>query len=84
MDRLVREGVVKDYAELARLAHVSWARVTQIMNLLNLAPDIEEEPLFLPRVEQSRDPIREHAVRAIAALAVWSQPRSRWRKLRAA
>ncbi len=42
MDRLVREGVVKDYAELARLAHVSRARVTQIMNLNLLAPDQTE------------------------------------------
>ena len=48
-DGLVRDGVVTDQAELARLGHVSRARVTQIMNLLHLAPDIQEEVLFLPR-----------------------------------
>jgi len=36
---LLRDGVVKDYAELARLGHVTRARVTQVMNLLHLAPE---------------------------------------------
>ncbi|TWT61722.1 hypothetical protein [Rubinisphaera italica] len=51
-DRLIRDGHVNDYAELARLGQVSRARMTQIMNLLNLAPEIQETILFLPRVEQ--------------------------------
>lgn len=41
-DGLVRQGVVRDYADLARLGYVSRARITQIMNLLHLAPDIQE------------------------------------------
>src|SRR5262245_15082590 len=44
-DELLRKGEVKDYAELARLGHVTRARVTQIMNLLNLAPDLQEQIL---------------------------------------
>lgn len=44
-DGLIQQGVVKDYAELARLGQVSCSRVTQIMNLLNLAPDIQTEIL---------------------------------------
>lgn len=32
-----------DYAELARIGRVSRARVSQIMDLLNLAPNIQEE-----------------------------------------
>ena len=40
-DRLLQDGVVADQADLARLGHVSRARVTQIMNLLQLAPDIQ-------------------------------------------
>ena len=35
MQRLIDEGAVRDYAELARLGHVSRARITQIMNLAN-------------------------------------------------
>ncbi len=68
MDRLIRGGHVVDYAEFARIGHMSRARVTQIMNMNFLAPDIQGDLLFLPRVERGRDPIREHAVRPIAAM----------------
>lgn len=46
-DGLIRQGVVRDYADLARLGSVSRARITQIMNLLNLPPWEQEELLFL-------------------------------------
>ncbi|MCC7409111.1 MAG: hypothetical protein IT442_13675, partial [Phycisphaeraceae bacterium] len=39
-ENLVASGEVRDYAELARLGHVTRARVTQVMNLLCLAPSI--------------------------------------------
>ena len=67
-DGLIKEGVVRDYADLARLGHVTRARMTQIMGLLNLAPDIQEEILFLPRTLAGRDPIREIMLRPIAAV----------------
>jgi hypothetical protein len=51
-DGLIHEGAVADQAELARLGHVTRARVSQIMNLLHLAPDIQEAILFLPAVER--------------------------------
>ena len=44
---LLAAGVVRDYAELAPGARR--ARVSQIMALLNLAPDVQEQVLFLPR-----------------------------------
>ena len=47
LEALVRSGAVKDYAELARLGHVSASRVSQILMLLHLAPAIQEEVLFL-------------------------------------
>src|SRR5688500_7517099 len=50
-DDLLRRGEVKDLADIARLGHVTRARATQIMNLLMLAPDIQEALLFLPEVE---------------------------------
>src|SRR5688572_13911540 len=58
-DDLLRRGEVRDYAELARLGHVSRARVTQIMNLLNLAPDLQEQVLFMSPVVSGRDPLKE-------------------------
>jgi hypothetical protein len=47
LDALVRSGSVSSYGELARLGHVSPARLTQIMALLHLAPFIQEYLLFL-------------------------------------
>ena len=80
-DGLLARGEVKDYAELARLGHVTRARVTQVMNLLQLAPDIQEQILFLPEVEGGRDPVKEWQVRPIAADVDWRRQRTRWQAL---
>src|SRR5262245_410304 len=81
LDGLVRGGVVRDYAALARLGHVSRARITQIMNLLLLAPDIQEDLLFLPQTQRGRDPIRLRQLQAIALVPDWKVQRPRWRRL---
>ncbi len=80
-DRLVHEGVVTDQAELARLGHVTRARVTQIMNLLCLAPEIQEGLLFMARVERGPDPIHERHLRPIAVVADWRKQRRMWREI---
>lgn len=71
-DQLIRDGVVTDQAELARLGHVTRARVTQIMDLLSLAPDIQEAVLFLPPVRNGRDPITEQDIRSITLSLDWA------------
>lgn len=81
LDGYLREGVVADQADLARLGHVSRARITQIMNLLHLAPDIQEALLFLPRVAEGRDPITERDLRPIAACVDWRKQRRAWAEL---
>jgi hypothetical protein len=58
--------VMTDQAELARLGHVTRARLTQIMNLLCLAPDIQEQILFLPATERGRDVVAEKQLRPVA------------------
>ena len=83
MDDLCRQREVTDYAELARLALVTRARMTQIMSLLLLAPDIQEEILFLPRSSGGRAPIREKAVRPIAVVPDFRKQRVMWRDLKA-
>ena len=50
-DGLLREEKIRDYAELARRGWVTRARMTQIMKLLDLAPDIQEQILFLPNLK---------------------------------
>ena len=79
--RLIQTGEITDQAEIARLGQVSRARVTQIMNLLLLAPDIQEEILFLPGTQSGRDPIREIMVRPIAAVLDWRKQRKIWTEL---
>ena len=74
-DRLIREGAVRDYAELARLGGVSRARITQVMDLLNLAPEIQEEILFLPRVTAGKDPVTERSLRTITRELDWGRQR---------
>ena len=53
-ERLLSEGIVANYAELARLGRVSRPRISQVMNLLHLAPDLQEAILFLPRTVRGR------------------------------
>lgn len=81
-ERLVRDGAVADYAEIALLGHVTRAWVTQIMNLLNLAPDIQEQILFLPLTTKGRDPIGERDLRPIVAVPDWRRQRRMWDKLK--
>jgi len=81
LDQLIRDGVVSDQAELARLGHVSRARLTQIMNLLCLAPDLQEQILFLPATERGRDAITEKQLRPIAAAPSWRKQRRMWQRL---
>lgn len=53
------------------LAHISRARVTQIMDPLLLAPEIQEEILFLPPMERGKDDVTERHMRRIAAESAW-------------
>ncbi len=80
-DQLLREGKIVDQSELARLAHVTQPRMTQIMNLLHLAPDIQEEILHLPLVVEGRDPVHERMLRPISRLADWREQRRIWSRL---
>src|SRR5687767_10314401 len=80
-ERLIAEGVVKDYTELARLGYVSRARVTQIMNLTLLAPDIIEAILFLPRIESGRDWLSLLKMQPIALTADWMEQRKMWKRM---
>jgi len=77
---LIHQGVIQDYAELARLGQVSRARVTQIMNLLNLSAEIQEEILAGTEAAPGTRGVRETTVRALSAEVSWSRQRELWRK----
>src|SRR5579864_1165565 len=70
-ENMIEQGDAKDYADLARLGGLCRERVSQIMRLIYLAPDIQVELLYLPPVPTGRYPVSETAVRKIANLLSW-------------
>ena len=74
-EKLVRTGQVRNFAELASLGQVTRNRITQIMNLLLLAPDLQERLLFLPRVHSGPDPIYLKDLQRVAKEADWATQR---------
>jgi hypothetical protein len=78
LEQMVQEGTVKNYSELARLGQVSAARISQVMNLLHLAPDIQEE-ILLGNTPRRR--LRESAIRKLSGVVLWSEQRDRWHEL---
>ena len=67
VDRLVEDGEIADYAEAARILGVTRARMTQIVNLLNLAPGVQEG-LLLGTVNVS-----ERRLRRVDAVLSWAK-----------
>jgi hypothetical protein len=80
--RLVQSEAIINQSELAHFGQISTTRMTQIMWLDNLAPDIQEEILFLPRTTQGRDSIKEADIRPIAKTLDWNKQRQMWNRLR--
>jgi hypothetical protein len=79
---LLDTGVVRTQMELAELTKLTTARISQIMDLLVLAPDIQEEILFLPPVIKGPAPVTEHDLRPLLKTLVWSEQRVKWLELR--
>lgn len=81
-DKMIRERSIPDFNTLAKLAGVTKPRITQIMNLVNLAPDIQAAILTLPNIRQSRGFFTERKLRPIAQKNDWAEQRELWEKLR--
>ena len=78
LDAKIRSGEFDDMAHAARVCGVTRPRVTQIMNLLLLAPEIQEAILDLPPVAKGRDPITERNLREIVAEPWWDRQMALW------
>jgi hypothetical protein len=81
LEQLVQAGVIANYAALAQLGRVSRARITQILSLRFLAPDLHQAVLFLPRTTRGRDPIHLRQLQRVAAELDWKQQRRLWQAL---
>ena len=74
---LLRNNTIRDYAELARLGRVTRARITQIMKLLLLAPDIQEQILFLAPIKG----LNERNLRPVVSRIDWREQRRLFKKI---
>ena len=77
----IEAGRYKDYADVARRHGLTRARLTQLMNLLLLAPDIQEEVLAL-EFPVGREPVTERTLRRVLASLCWEDQRAAWTELR--
>lgn len=74
LDAMVRSGEIPGYSQLARLGHISPARLTQMMVLLHLAPSIQEYILFVSAADARF--ITELGLRTIAREPRWDRQRA--------
>ena len=81
IDQMILDGEFRDLADVARAMGFSRARITQITNLLLLAPEIQEEILEMPPVTNGRDPVNERQLRKIAAEPAWQHQIQKWRRI---
>jgi len=75
---MIDRGEIRRHADLARLGCVSRERISQMMVLTWLAPDIQEAILRLPQMPGGRFPITEGTLRKMARLPLWEDQRARW------
>lgn len=80
MRRLLDSGQVKSAAELARRLGFTRARVSQLLDLTLLAPDIQEQVLYAANVA-GRDAITERDLRVVARHLEWARQREVFRGL---
>ena len=81
MDEMLRRGEAQDTIELAELGKVSQPRLTQILSLSLLAPEIQEALLYLPREMTGRSKIHERNLRPITKQLCWVKQREMWSDL---
>jgi hypothetical protein len=78
---MIATGSAQNYTDLANRTGVTTARLSQVMNLIWLAPAIQEEILWLPG-SSTRHPLTERAVRPIAARWSWPEQLKLWASLK--
>jgi hypothetical protein len=76
-DGLIRDGVVKNYADLARLGSVSRARITQIMNILALPPWKRDEILITWCAATRCGEATERNFRIVSGEEIWNLQRNK-------
>ena len=81
IDARIRSGEFRNLADAARAIDVTRARMTQLMNLLLLAPEIQEAILALPPTLAGRDSITERTLRDVVIECSWEDQRRLWKQI---
>jgi len=79
----IDDGRVADRAAVARGLGLTRARVTQLLDLLLLAPDVQDEVLRMEAVD-GVEPMSERALRAVARMGWWMEQQREWTARRGA
>ncbi len=77
IERLIAEGAFLDRADAAQKLGFTRARISQLLDLTLLAPDLQERLLTMETTEGA-DPITEHGLRVVVAKASWRKQREAW------
>ena len=78
----IEKGELRNQSAIARAGDVTRARLSQLMSLNHLAPDLQESLLFLPRVIHGADPIQMRHVIPVTKVSDWNKQRTMWQRLR--
>ena len=81
-DEMLRRGEVTSYRELAEIAQVSPARLSQVMALLDLCPQVQQELVLLATASPSSDRITERRLRLLRGEVSWIEQARLWQSLR--
>jgi hypothetical protein len=71
----IHDGEIRDQSDAARRLGLTRARLSQILDLTSLAPDIQERILFLEVID-AREPLRERAMRCVLRSMLWDEQRA--------
>jgi hypothetical protein len=77
--RAILSGEIQNQADAARMLSLTRARLSQILHLTNLAPDLQEEILFLEAID-GREPLSERALRGVVRVPTWAEQRMNRRR----
>jgi hypothetical protein len=70
----ILSGEIQNQADAARKLGLTRARLSQILEMTNLAPDLQEEILFLEAIDD-REPLSERALRGVVRVTTWAEQR---------
>jgi len=75
IERQIQTGEITGYADVDRHRRLTRARVTQVMNLLLLPPDIEA-PILGMTATPGQEPVTDRQLREVVSTVIWGEQRA--------